>query len=62
MSVLKDLAPQWQPPAGIRKLSKGQQAGLDRLRGFVQLATAAATLGQPVKEILKVGPKLPGLA
>jgi hypothetical protein len=57
LGVLQRLAPQWQPPAGLKKPSRTQQAGLDRLRGLVQLATAAATLGQPVPDIVAVRKK-----
>lgn len=54
MDVLQGLAPQWQQPPGMKKLTKKQQAGLDRLRGLVQLATAAAVLGRPVQEVVQV--------
>jgi hypothetical protein len=54
MGALQSLAPQWQQPPGMKKLTKKQQAGLDRLRGLVQLATAAAVLGRPVQEIVQV--------
>lgn len=54
MDVLQRLAPQWQQPPGVKKLTKKQQAGLDRLRGLVQLATAAAVLGRPVQEVVQV--------
>lgn len=56
LDVLQRLAPEWRLPAGMKmkKLNKKQQAGVDRLRGLVQLATAAATVGQPVKEVVRV--------
>jgi hypothetical protein len=37
--------PQWQQPPGLKKLGTKQQAGVDQLRGLVQLATAASTMG-----------------
>lgn len=59
MAVLQQLAPKWQPPPGLvtvtmKALTRPQQAGLDRLRGLVQLATAAATLGQAPEQVLQV--------
>jgi hypothetical protein len=54
LAALRGLAPKWQQPPGLKKLNTKQQAGVDQLRGLVQLATAAATLGQPPKDILEV--------
>lgn len=54
MDILQHLAPQWQQPPGMKRPTKKQQAGLDRLRGLVQLATAAAVLGRPVQEVVQV--------
>lgn len=54
MDVLQRLPPTWQQLPGLDPLSRTQQAGLYRLRGLVQLATAAATLGQPPRQVLQV--------
>lgn len=56
LDVLQGLAPAWQQLPGLKALTKTQRAGLERLRGLVQLASAAAILGQPVDVIVQVGP------
>jgi hypothetical protein len=54
LPALRGLAPQWRQPPGLKKLNVKQQAGVDQLRGLVQLATAAAMLGQTPKEVVQV--------
>lgn len=54
MEVLRGLAPAWQQLPGLKALSKGQLAGVERLRGLVQLAAASAALGDPVPDIVQV--------
>lgn len=54
LAAPRGLAPKWQQPPGLKKLNTKQQAGVDQLRGLVQLATAAATLGQTPKEVVQV--------
>jgi hypothetical protein len=54
LDALLGLAPEWQPLPGLKRLTKKQQAGINRLRGLVQLAAAAATLQQPVGEVMQV--------
>jgi hypothetical protein len=52
--ALRGLALKWQQPPGLTKLNTKQQAVVNQLRGLVQLATASATLGAPVHEVLQV--------
>lgn len=58
LGVLQGLAPAWQQLPGLKALTKTQQAGLDRLRGLVQVATAAAMVGEPVDVIVQVRPQI----
>lgn len=51
---LSTLAARWQQPPGLKPLSRTRQAGLDRLRGCVQLASAAAVVGLPMEQIVMV--------
>lgn len=54
MDVLQGLAPTWQQLPGLKALTKTQRAGLERLRGLVQLAAAAAIVGEPLPEVVRV--------
>jgi hypothetical protein len=58
LGVLQGLAPAWQQLPGLKALTKTQRAGLDRLRGLVQVATAAAMVGEPVDVIVQVRPQI----